>query len=83
MGECPVDEPESVLPPPELVRKQRVNACHEVMEGDNYLLISSSEGEFGVSHHIDPENVAKYIGYLEAVKQELVNRITGAGHDDG
>ncbi len=82
MGVRPRDEPESVLPPPELVAKQRSNACHEIMEGDNYLLISSSEGEFAVTRNVDPEMLAKYICYLEVVKADLVDMIRGVAHND-
>lgn len=73
-------EPESAS---SLVAKQKHNACHEIMEGEEFLLISSSEGEFGVSQHVNPKNYLKYIAYLEVAKSELVDAVKDAARDDG
>lgn len=78
MGVSPVDEPEGRFS----LSKQKSNACHDIMEGDEYLLISSSEGEFGISRHIDPKNYAKYIGLLEVAKSELLKTIHEAARAD-
>lgn len=81
-----MNEPESALPGPSQEAMRRSNACHEIMEGDQFLLISSSKGDFSVSRHINPRDYPRYICYLEVVKAEMVDAIRGSEtieEDDG
>ncbi len=66
---------------PEQIERLRAEACEEVIDSNNFVLITHSEGEFAVSHHVSAENLAKFIGWLEVVKLDMVETINEAGED--
>lgn len=63
------------------VNERKAEACDDIIEGDDFILITTSGKEFSVSHHVSAENLAKFIGWLEVVKLDMVLAITEAGED--
>ncbi len=65
----------------EEANERKAEACNDIIEGDDFIAITSSENEFSVSHHVSAENLAKFIGWLEVVKLDMVETINEAGED--
>lgn len=63
------------------VNQRKAEACDDLIEGDNFILITSSGNEFSVAHHVSAGNLAKFIGWLEVVKLDMVETITEAGEN--
>lgn len=67
--------------PKEESNERKTEACNDIIEGDDFIVITSSGNEFSVSHHVSAENLAKFIGWLEVVKLDMVETINEAGED--
>ncbi len=63
------------------INEIKADACNDIIENKNFIVISTSGDKFSVTHHISAENLAKFIGWLEVVKLDMVETIIEAGQD--
>ncbi len=61
------------------INELKNDACNDIIENDNFIVISTSGNQFSVAHHVSAENLAKFIGWLEVVKSDMVETIIEAG----
>lgn len=76
-----MNSPSSTGVPDKEIDQRKSQACNDVIDCDNFIVITTSGKVFSVSHHVSAENLAKFIGWLEVVKLDMVETITEAGDD--
>ncbi len=63
------------------INELKADACNDIIENENFIVISTAGDKFSVTHHVSAENIAKFVCWLEVVKSGMIETIMEAGED--